>query len=115
PPVTDRFDHLVGGFDTSSTTRLGSPTGPPVRGGLLFADADHRLPYKRDLNNFGPRIGYAYRIGSKLVIRGGWGLTYAPTADVSPATGFSSTTSPSTTVANAVIIPITTPGCAGAA
>ena len=113
-PITDRFDHFVAGFDTSATSRLGS-TGPQVRGGLLFADRNNRLPYKRDLNNFGPRVGYAYRIGSKLVVRGGWGIIYAPTADIAPSTGFSYTTSPSASVANAGIIPITTPNCAGAA
>ena len=113
-PVSDRFDHLVGGFDSSSTTRLGSSNGPSVRGGLVFADSSHRLPYKRDLNNFGPRVGYAYKIGSKLVIRGGWGITFAPTADVAPSTGFSYTTSPAASVANAGIIPITTPNCTSA-
>src|SRR5256885_8458785 len=48
-------------------------------------------------------------------MRGGWVFFYSPTADVAPATGFSYTTSPSATVANAGIIPITTPGCTGAA
>ena len=114
-PVTDRFDHLVNGFDTTATTRLGSANGPTVRGGLLFADSSHRLPYKRDLNNFGPRAGYAYRIGPKLVIRGGWGMTFAPTADVAPTTGFSYATSPAASLSNAGIIPITTPNCSGAA
>ena len=113
-PVSDRFNHLVSGFDTSATTKLGA-NGPTVRGGLLFASKDHRLPYKRDLNNFGPRVGYAYRVGSKIVFRGGWGITYAPTADVAPTTGFSYTTAPATTVANAGIIPITAANCTGGA
>ena len=47
------------------------------------------------------------------MIRGGWGITFAPTADVSPTTGFSYTTSPSASVANAGTIPITTPNCTG--
>jgi hypothetical protein len=112
-PVSDRFDRLVSGFDTTTMTRLGGASGPSVRGGLLFADSSHRLPYKRDLNNFGPRVGYAYRIGSKIVLRGGWGITYAPTADVAPSTGFSTTTSPSATVGNAGIMPVVAPGCDG--
>jgi TonB dependent receptor-like, beta-barrel len=111
-PVSDRFDRLVSGFDPSTSTRLGA-TGPAVRGGLLFATNSNRLPYKRDLNNFGPRVGWAYKIGTKLVVRGGWGITFAPTADVSPSTGFSYTTSPSASVANAGIIPITAPNCTG--
>ena len=114
-PVTDRFDHQIAGFDTSTTTHLGPPGGPVVRGGLLFADSSHRLPYKRDLNNFGPRLGYAYRIGSKLVIRGGWGLAFSPTADVSPSYRVQLHHFAQRSVANAGIIPITTPGCTGAA
>ncbi|MEZ5354079.1 MAG: TonB-dependent receptor [Bryobacteraceae bacterium] len=32
---------------------------------------------KRDLNNFAPRIGFAYRMGDDTVIRGGYGIFYA--------------------------------------
>ena len=34
--------------------------GLQLKGGLLFVSEDDRLPYKRDLNNFGPRVGVAY-------------------------------------------------------
>ena len=30
---------------------------------------------------FQPRLGFAYRIGQKTVLRGGWGLTYGQTAN----------------------------------
>ena len=113
-PISDRFNRLIAGFDATSLTSL-APGAPQVKGGLLFADSKHRLAYKRDLNNFGPRAGYAYQIGSRLVIRGGWAITYDPTADVSPTTGFSITTSPSTSVADAGIVPLTTPGCSAPA
>ncbi len=109
-PISDRFNRLIAGFDATSLTSL-APGAPQVKGGLLFADSKHRLAYKRDLNNFGPRAGYAYQIGSRLVIRGGWAIAYDPTADVPPTTGFSITTSPSTSVAAAGMVPLTTPGC----
>jgi hypothetical protein len=114
-PITDRFDRFVGGFDANATSRLGGASGPTVRGGLLFTDRKNRLAYKRDLNNFGPRVGYAYRIGNRIVVRGGYGLTFAPTADVAPTTGFSITTQPAATVGNAGLIPVTAPGCSGGA
>ncbi|MCL5742355.1 MAG: carboxypeptidase regulatory-like domain-containing protein [Acidobacteria bacterium] len=109
-PISDRFNHQVIGFDTTTLTSL-VPGGPQVRGGLLFADGKRRLAYKRDWNNFGPRLGYAYQLASRLVIRGGWAITYDPTADVAPTTGFSITTSPSTSIAAAGMVPLTTPGC----
>ena len=112
-PITDRYDRFVRGFDFTTVTTLGSPDGPQIRGGLLFADRNHRLPYKRDLNNISPRTGYAYQVSSKLVLRGGWAITYDPTAVIAPATGFSATTSPSTSVANAGLVPVTLPGCSG--
>jgi len=112
-PVTDRFDRFVRGFDPTTVTNLGSPTGPRITGGLLFADSNNRLPHKRDLNNVAPRLGYAYQVGSKLVLRGGWGVTYDPTATVAPMTGFSLATAPSTSVGGAGREPITTPGCTG--
>ncbi len=112
-PISDRFNHQIIGFDATTTTALAAG-GPQVRGGLLFADANNRLAYKRDWNNFAPRAGYAYQVASKLVIRGGWAISYDPTADVAPTTGFSITTSPSTSVADAGIVPLTTSGCSGA-
>lgn len=36
-----------------------------------------------DLNKFGPRIGVAYQINSKTVLRGGYGLLWAPNSSIS--------------------------------
>ncbi len=49
-----------------------------------FADTDYK--------NFGPRFGLAYQIDHKTVIRGGYGISYAPgnaTAGLRLSTGFS--------------------------
>ena len=110
-PITDRYNRFVRGFDGTTVTTVGSA---PFQGGLLFADSNNRLPYKRDLNNWAPRVGFAYQVTQKLVIRGGWAISYAPTATVASTTGFSITTSPSTSESNAGIIPITTPDCTNA-
>ncbi len=42
---------------------------------MQFVDAEHRT-VDADRNNFGPRIGFAYRLGQKTVLRGGAGLYY---------------------------------------
>jgi hypothetical protein len=58
-PMTDRFNEAVRGFDATTVSHLGSASGPAVTGGLLFATSSDRLPYRRDLNNFSPRLGFA--------------------------------------------------------
>ena len=112
-PITDRFNAAIRGFDATTTSKLGSATGPSITGGLLFATASNRIPYQKDLNNFAPRVGFAYQVRDKMVIRGGWGLTFTPTADVAPTTGFSYSTAPATSVSAAGIVPLTASGCAG--
>jgi hypothetical protein len=62
-----------------------------LKGGLLYAgaDGDNRyafIPHKR---NFQPRIGVAYRMTSKLVFRGGYGLSYLGQNANGQAVGFS--------------------------
>jgi outer membrane receptor protein involved in Fe transport len=34
--------------------------------------------YNRDLNNFGPRFGFAWSAAPRMVVRGGYGIFYAP-------------------------------------
>jgi hypothetical protein len=49
-----------------------------VKGGLLFADDDNRGFWDADKNNVQPRIGFAYQLSEKTVMRGGWGIFTTP-------------------------------------
>src|SRR5439155_555396 len=49
-----------------------------VRGGLQFASDSARGFWNADKNNFQPRAGFAYRLGEKSVVRGGWGIYTIP-------------------------------------
>jgi hypothetical protein len=91
-PTTERYDRQNRGFDRTSPTNFTVP-GLDLKGGLLFADATNRLPFPRDLNNFQPRVGAAFRLTRNTVLRGGFGITYMPTFDTGGTLGFSSTTS----------------------
>jgi carboxypeptidase family protein len=55
-----------------------APANFRVRGGLTFADDNNRGSYNPDMNNFQPRIGFAYQVSDKTVLRGGWAIYAVP-------------------------------------
>ena len=59
----------------------------PKTGNLDYAGDDNRDLAKNDLNNFGPRIGFAYSMGENknLVLRGGYGIVYSVDASGIPS------------------------------
>jgi len=50
-----------------------------VLGGIQFAgtNGQSRDAYDTDWSNVGPRVGFAFAIDPKTVVRGGWGLMYS--------------------------------------
>jgi hypothetical protein len=77
-PVTERIDQ----------TRF---PGYEVRGGLTFAgvDGNPETPWKLDRNNFQIRLGTAYQLNDKTVIRGGYGRYYLNPTGQGHVQGFS--------------------------
>jgi hypothetical protein len=66
-----------------------------LKGGFEFVgvNGNDRIAAKRDLNNFQPRIGAAYQVNQRLVLRGGWGLYYLnPNNNFLQYAGFSTNT-----------------------
>jgi hypothetical protein len=55
------------------TIALGGVVKPVGRGGV-----SERENYDHDLNNFGPRVGLAFKLNEKTVIRAGGAIFYAP-------------------------------------
>jgi hypothetical protein len=76
-PYTERYNHAAFGFDYTAPSPLKAP-GLDLRGGLLFAGTggNPRREGNLDANNFGPRFGFAYSLGGRTVLRGGYGLFY---------------------------------------
>lgn len=74
-PIHDRNNHM-NGFDP---TAINPVSGTPGVVKFLGVDGFRTSPYDTDLNNFGPRFGFAWRpLGSeKTVIRGGIGTFFA--------------------------------------
>ncbi|MGH9632769.1 MAG: TonB-dependent receptor domain-containing protein, partial [Bryobacteraceae bacterium] len=65
--------------------------GFDTRGVIRFVDDDNRSPFDSDMNNWQPRIGFAYAMTPKTSIRAGYGLFYTlsrATVFGRPGTGF---------------------------
>lgn len=92
-PRTERYDRTTRGFDRAVQSPLQVP-GFNLRGGLVYAgrDGQPRGLYAPDRNNFAPRIGFAYSLTPKSVLRGGYALHYVPVVGSVDPVGFSTNT-----------------------
>ncbi len=79
--VQEKHNGLITGFNTSATNPIAAqvsgilPVGEVEYAGQGGAPTSVGDYYK---NKLGPRVGVAYSINSKTVLRGGYGLFYAP-------------------------------------
>ncbi len=78
-PRIERFDNMSG-FDPA----LPNPAAGNLPGAILFLgegpgrDNSRRSFADTYYRNWGPRFGFAYSLSSKTVLRGGYGIFYAP-------------------------------------
>lgn len=93
-PFSERYNKQVAGFCiTCSNPLQGSVVGLTLNGGLQYTSASNRHPYSRDLNNFQPRLGFAYQAFDNTVVRAGFGIIYFNTLEAPIGTGFDQSTS----------------------
>ena len=78
--LRENEDRLIVDFDKNATNPLAANAGVTSKGVLRFAGANGEPSYVGDpnLNRWAPRLGFAYQIQSKTVVRGGYGLMWAP-------------------------------------
>lgn len=74
PPI-ERYNRSVRTFDPNVSYTL---NGAPAKGGLVFADGDHRTRYSTDYKTFQPRFGAAYKATPRMVVRASYGLSMLP-------------------------------------
>ena len=51
-----------------------------LRGAMHFVTPENRRQTPTDKNDFGPRVGFAYNFTGTMVLRGAYGVAYAPSA-----------------------------------
>ncbi len=98
----ERYNRMTRGFDSDATNpvdqlinRKQFPAVPTLKGGLLFAGVKGMPRTATDVSrpNPQPRLGAAYRVGNRLVLRGGWGRYHLDlTNDIIQSNGFSQST-----------------------
>ncbi len=127
--ITERFDRSVYGFDAGATSPISAaaiarytggaqiPELPAsqfrVNGGLTFAGVggNPRNYWSARYSNFQPRVGIAYQLDAKTVVRMGYGIFTGPIGVYytnTIQTGFSQTTPIQATLDNGLTFPAST-------
>jgi Carboxypeptidase regulatory-like domain/TonB dependent receptor len=79
-PWSERFNRLSY-FDPKATnflTHFLPPGSMPVKGDMSLVDAGHRNNIALEKLNFSPRLGFAYSVTSKMIVRSGYGIFWIP-------------------------------------
>jgi len=102
--LMERDNKTTVGFNRTVANPIAAKISDPalqskIVGGLIYANSSRRNMGNPQTTKFMPRLGFAYTVASKTVVRGGYGLFYAPLQMFGPnavaygATGFVASTS----------------------
>jgi hypothetical protein len=99
-PATERYNQINRGFFADQVNpiseRINKTAFPnfTVRGGIGFVGTGGlpRSPVDTDWNNVQPRVGAAFMLNDKTVLRGGWGIFYLNPVIPGNLNGFSQST-----------------------
>ncbi len=99
-PVTEMHNRVNRGFFTDKVNPVSSLIdqtkfpGYKVYGGIGFAGVDGlpSSPFNSERNNLQPRVGAAFQLTPKTVLRGGWGIFYTNPVSNGYSSGYSLST-----------------------
>ena len=82
-PATERFNRIAY-INPTIASPLNSQVnlGRTIMGGFEYASADNRFAWPENNKDFAPRIGAAYKVNDKLVVRAGVGRFYMPASSM---------------------------------
>jgi Carboxypeptidase regulatory-like domain/TonB dependent receptor len=91
-PYVDRFNRLFT-FNYDAVNPISEAVGQQFTGQVEFATPENRLQYNNNFKHFAPRVGFAYQLREKIVMRGGYGI-YFPSQYINAPqiTGYNSNT-----------------------
>jgi hypothetical protein len=92
-PRSERYNRLSY-FDIDATSPIAGkvPGFPNLVGQMKFVGANNRRQTPTDMNNWGPRFGFAYAINQRTVFRAAYGILYSPSVLQASGTSGSSGT-----------------------
>ncbi|MBI4875770.1 MAG: TonB-dependent receptor [Acidobacteria bacterium] len=88
-PFTERYNS-INYFDSGLPSPVRNSQFPGLRGGLVFATPSSRHVWQWNRMNFAPRLGFAWSVLPKTVLRWGSGVFFAPAETSNTATAFAS-------------------------
>jgi hypothetical protein len=93
-PVHEEQNRLNYAFDTTLVNPVSARVGQPVIGGIQFLGVNGapNTPWKYDKNNWQGRVGAAFQLNEKTVVRGGYGKYFLNPTGQSFTNGFSQST-----------------------
>jgi hypothetical protein len=86
-PRTERYDRM-NYFDPEAPSPLAQTQLPNLKGGVVFVgvNGEDRHQYHWDTNNIAPRVGLAYQLNQKTVIRAGYAHIFGPSNQAAQGT-----------------------------
>ncbi len=91
-----RWDIFGGKTERHNRLEYFNPTATATAGGVSFtgaevySDSGNRSPFTTNLTNFSPRLGFSWQPVKPLVIRGGGGFYFGPSAEMVGGSGLNS-------------------------
>jgi hypothetical protein len=85
-PRSERYNRM-NALDPNVVSPITAPGFGVLHGGEIFMNSSDRNNYGTDYHGVGPRIGFAYRLFNKTVIRGGYGIFYSTVSSGAAGTG----------------------------
>lgn len=85
-PRSERYNRM-NALDPDVVSPLSAPGLGTLHGGEIFMNPNNRNNFGTDHKAVGPRLGFAYQVFNKTVLRGGYGIFYSTVKSGASGTG----------------------------